>query len=171
MFCFRLNPRMQLAQLNIADARFETHQPEMAGFTDRIDLINALADTAPGFIWRLIDDGPEDGALSLRMEGQGPMTLVNMSVWADIESLFNFVYKTAHSKVMKDKSDWFDPIPRQHMVLWWVEDDHIPDLDEARLKLDLIRENGSTPDAFSFAIPFDADGNPVTPQFPKKDCA
>ncbi|WP_427450341.1 DUF3291 domain-containing protein [Litorimonas sp. WD9-15] len=162
---------MQLAQLNIADARHPTEAPEMVGFTGRIDAINALADRAPGFIWRMVDDGPEDGALTLRMEGQGPMTLVNMSVWADIESLFHFVYKTAHTKVMQGKRDWFTPIPREHMVLWWVEDGHIPDLDEAKAKLDLIREMGPTPDAFSFAIPFDVDGQAVTPQLPKKDCA
>lgn len=171
MFCCLSTPNMQLAQLNIADARFEPEQPEMAGFTGRIDIINALADRAPGFVWRLVDDGPEDGALSLRMEGQGPMTLVNMSVWTDIESLYSFVYKTAHTKVMKGKKDWFDPIPREHMVLWWIEDGHIPNLDEARAKLDLLRERGATPDAFSFAIPFDSDGNAVKPQFPKKDCA
>jgi len=162
---------VQLAQLNIADARFETDTPEMDGFTGRVDAINALADRAPGFIWRLTDDGPEDGALSLRMEGQGPETLVNMSVWADIESLYHFVYKTAHTKVMQWKKAWFSPIPNKHMVLWWIEDDHIPDLDEAKAKLDLIRAIGSTPDAFSFAIPFNSDGQPVTPQFPKKDCA
>jgi len=162
---------MQLAQLNIADAKFETDKPEMVGFTGRIDAINALADRADGFIWRMVDDGPEDGALTLRMEGHGPMTLVNMSVWKDIKSLFHFVYKTAHTKVMQGKRDWFTPIPREHMVLWWVEDGHIPDLDEAKAKLELIRANGSAPEAFSFALPFDENGKPIAPEFPKKDCA
>ena len=162
---------MQLAQLNIADAKFETDADQMVGFTGRIDAINALADRADGFVWRMVDDGPEDGALTLRMEGHGPMTLVNMSVWTDIESLFHFVYKTAHTKVMQGKGKWFTPIPRQHMVLWWIEDGHIPDLDEAKAKLDLIRSNGSSPEAFSFALPFDENGKPVAPEFPKKDCA
>lgn len=143
----------------------------MDGFTGRVDAINALADRADGFVWRLTDDGPEDGALSLRMEGQGPATLVNMSVWDNIESLYHFIYKTAHTKVMQGKKAWFNPIPREHMVLWWVEDGHIPNLDEAREKLDLIRANGSSPEAFSFAMPFNEAGQAVTPQFPKKDCA
>lgn len=162
---------MQLAQLNIADAKFETDADQMVGFTGRIDAINALADRADGFVWRMVDDGPEDGALTLRMEGHGPMTLVNMSVWTDIESLFHFVYKTAHTKVMQGKGKWFSPIPRQHMVLWWIEDGHIPNLDEAKAKLDLIRSNGSSSEAFSFALPFDENGKPVAPEFPKKDCA
>ena len=162
---------MQLAQLNIADAKYDIDRAEMIGFTGRIDAINALADQAPGFVWRMVDDGPEDGALSLRMEGYGPMTLVNMSVWENIESLYHFVYKTAHSKVMRGKEDWFNPISNNYMVLWWIKDGHIPDLDEAHSKLTLIRERGASPDAFSFALPFDFDGNPVKPQFPKKDCA
>ena len=103
---------MQLAQLNIADALAPTDAPEMSGFTNRVDAINALADRATGFVWRLVDDGPEDGALALRMEGEGPATLVNMSVWTDLHSLFHFVYKTAHTKVMMGKRDWFAPIPR-----------------------------------------------------------
>jgi hypothetical protein len=162
---------VQLAQLNIADALAPTDAPEMSGFTNRVDAINALADRATGFVWRLVDDGPEDGALALRMEGEGPATLVNMSVWTDLQSLFHFVYKTAHTKVMMGKRDWFAPIPREHMVLWWVEDGHIPTLDEAKAKLDMIRRDGSSPQAFSFALPFDARGKAISPPFPKKDCA
>ena len=162
---------MQLAQLNIADAQYETDKPEMAGFTDRVDAINALADRAEGFVWRLVDDGPEDGALSLRMEGHGPMTLVNMSVWESVETLYAFVYQTAHAKVMRSKADWFTPMKQSHMVLWWVEDGHIPNLDEAREKLDLLRANGPTPEAFSFTVPFDETGRPMTPPMGRKDCA
>ena len=162
---------MQLAQLNIADAKFDTDRPEMVGFTARVDAINALADRAQGFVWRLVDDGPEDGALSLRMEGHGPMTLVNMSVWESVEALYGFVYQTAHAKVMQGKDDWFSPMPVAHMVLWWVEDGHIPDLDEAKAKLDTLRANGPTPDAFSFTVPFDENGHPISPPMGRKECA
>lgn len=162
---------MQLAQLNIADAQHAVDTPAMAGFTSRVDAINALADRAPGFVWRMTDDGPEDGALSLRMEGHGPMTLVNMSVWDSVEALYHFIYQTAHAKVMRGKDDWFNPMPVAHMVLWWVEDGHIPDLDEARQKLDLLRANGPSPDAFSFNVPFDTSGQPIKPQMGRKDCA
>ncbi len=162
---------MHLAQLNIADAQFQTDASEMVGFTGRIDAINALAERADGFVWRLTDDGPEDGALSLRMEGHGPMTLVNMSVWENVESLFQFVYKTAHAKVMREERPIFNRIPTDHMVLWWVEEGHTPDLNEAKAKLDEIRANGPTPSAFSFAIPFNENGEPIKTNFPKKDCA
>lgn len=162
---------MQLAQLNIAEAKYGTEDARMDGFTGRVDIINAMADRSPGFIWRLTDDDETDGALSLRMEGQNDYTLVNMSVWADIESLFHFIYKTAHAKVMQGKDDWFNPLSRNHMVLWWVEDGHIPSMDEAKEKLDAIRANGPSPKAFDFQTPFNAAGRPVKPNFPQKDCA
>jgi len=162
---------MQLAQLNIAEALYGTDDARMAGFTGRIDAINAMADRSPGFIWRLVDDDETDGALSLRMEGEGDYTLVNMSVWADIESLFGFVYKTAHAKVMSGKEDWFKPMSRNYIVLWWVDDGHIPSMDEAKKKLDMIRAKGPCPAAFDFQTPFSENGAPVKTNFPKKDCA
>ncbi len=162
---------MQLAQLNIAEALYSVEDARMDGFTGPVDTINAMADRSPGFIWRLTDDDETDGALSLRMEGMNDYTLVNMSVWADIESLFQFIYKTAHAKVMRGKGDWFNPMPRSHMVLWWVEDGHIPTLDEAKAKLGSLRTNGPSPEAFDFQTPFSVDGQPVQTNFPKKDCA
>lgn len=162
---------MQLAQLNIAEAKYGTDDARMDGFTGRVDIINAMADRSPGFIWRLTDDDETDGALSLRMEGQNDYTLVNMSVWADIKSLFHFIYKTAHAKVMQGKDDWFNPLSRNHMVLWWVEDGHIPSMDEAKAKLDAIRTNGPSPAAFDFQTPFSEHGIAVTSNFPIKDCA
>jgi len=155
---------MRLSQLNIADALYDTDDPRMEGFTGRIERINILAERAPGFIWRLTDDGESDGALSLRLEGQGGYTLVNMSVWANINSLYNFVYKTAHAKVMQGKDDWFRPISMAHMVMWYVSDRHRPDLDEAKHKLDLIRDQGATFDAFDFQNPYSRTGTRLTPE-------
>ena len=83
---------MQLAQLNIAEALYDADDARMDGFTGRIEVINALADRSPGFIWRLVDDDETDGALSLRMEGEGDYTLVNMSVWASIENLLSLIH-------------------------------------------------------------------------------
>ena len=154
---------MQLAQLNIGAFRYPIEDPRMDGFTKRLGAINALAERSEGFIWRLVDDNPMfDAATDLRLPGEGNSDMaVNLSVWRDVESLYGFVYNTVHARVMKDRLDYFEPATEDYLVLWWVEDGHIPSLEEAAEKLALIREKGPTPDAFSFREPFGAAGTPM----------
>lgn len=162
---------MHLAQLNIAESVYPMTDARMTPFTGRIDAVNAVADRSPGFVWRLTDDDDDvDGALSLRLPGD-ENTLVNMSVWESIESLFSFVYKTAHAKVMTDNRDNFAQLTTNHFVLWWIEEGHIPNLAEAKTRLDYLRANGPSPKAFTFKMPFSEAGNPLKVNFPQKDCA
>jgi Domain of unknown function (DUF3291) len=58
----------------------------MADFVANLDRINALAETSPGFVWRLQTE--EGDATALRPMGEN--VLVNMSVWRDVASLNNF---------------------------------------------------------------------------------
>jgi hypothetical protein len=141
-----------LAELNIGTARGAPDSPDMAGFMAGIVPVNALADAAPGFIWRLQDgDGP--GATALRP--CGPDIMVNMSVWADLESLRNFVYRSGpHLDFMRRRRSWFHPMAAAYLVLWWVRAGHIPGLDEALSRLDLLRSDGPGPRAFTFRDPY-----------------
>ena len=41
-----------LAQSNIARMLGPLEDPVMAGFVERLDALNALADASPGFVWR-----------------------------------------------------------------------------------------------------------------------
>jgi hypothetical protein len=51
-----------LAQLNIAKMMFSIDDPQMTEFVDNLDSVNALADAAPGFVWRLqTDEGDATG--------------------------------------------------------------------------------------------------------------
>lgn len=54
---------------------------------------------------------------------------------------------------MRKRNDWFDKM-QFHLVLWWVEEGHQPSLEEAKVRLKLLTENGPTAEAFSFAKPF-----------------
>ena len=46
-----------LAQVNVGRMRGARGDPQVAGFYAELDRINALADAAPGFVWRLQGDG------------------------------------------------------------------------------------------------------------------
>lgn len=136
----------QLAQLNIAQMRAPMDAPEMADFVANLDRINTLAEIAPGFVWRLKD---EDGnATALRPFG--PDTLVNMSVWTDVESLSNYVFKSMHVEIMKRRKEWFERSPEVTTVLWWVPSGHQPDEHEAKQKLQTLRTVGPSNQAFGF---------------------
>lgn len=142
----------QLAQLNIAQMRTPWDAPELADFVANLDRINGLADNAPGFVWRLAGD--EGNATALRPFGAD--TLVNMSVWASIEALNDYVYKTAHVEIMKRRKEWFDRMQQAYMVLWWVPAGHRPDEAEALQRLQTLRAMGPTEKAFTFKQPFPA---------------
>jgi len=46
-------PLFELAQINIARILAPLDDPIMAEFVANLERINALADAAPGFVWRL----------------------------------------------------------------------------------------------------------------------
>jgi Domain of unknown function (DUF3291) len=137
-----------VAQLNVARNRAPLDSPEMTGFMSRLDEINALADAAPGFVWRLVD---ADGANATTLRPYGPDLMVNMSVWASIEALYDFTYRTAHLDVLRHRRSWFDHDGlTEHAVLWWVPAGTIPTVDEARRRLDLLSRQAPSPEAFTF---------------------
>jgi len=47
---------MKLAQLNIAKAKYPLDAPEIKEFVDNLDVVNAMAESSEGFIWRLKDE-------------------------------------------------------------------------------------------------------------------
>jgi Domain of unknown function (DUF3291) len=143
-------PAWQLAQLNIAEMRGPLDSPAMADFVANLDRINATAESADGFIWRLkTDDGD---ATALRPMGE--QTLINISVWRDIDALKEFVYRSAHAPIMRRRREWFDGMREAYMVLWWVPAGHRPSETEAIARLEQLRKGGSGADAFSFREPF-----------------
>ena len=140
----------ELAQLNVAELVAPLDSVELTDFVANLEGINALADSASGFVWRLqTDDGDATGITDF-----GAEFIVNMSVWTDIESLHRFVYQSGHIDVMKRRKEWFGRMENPYSVLWWIPDGHRPSTIEARSKLDLLRAQGSTKDAFTFKKAF-----------------
>ncbi len=73
-----------------------------------------------------------------------------MSLWKSVQHLKDFIYKTHHLDFLVRKEDWFERLPEGNQVMWWVEDDHRPNLEEATQRLLYLREHGESPYAFTF---------------------
>jgi heme-degrading monooxygenase HmoA len=147
--------RYHLAQINIARAVADLDSPLMQGFVSRLDEINALAEKAPGFVWRLQADAGD--ATSIRAF-EDPRTYINMSVWETPEDLKNFVYRSAHVELIRDREAWFSRLSEQHQAAWWVPAGHRPSAAEGRNRLLLLREQGPSATAFTLARPFSQPG-------------
>ena len=142
----------QLAQLNIAALKAPLDSPELKDFVDNLDRINALAEGSAGFVWRLKGDGND--ATSLRPLGEE--IIVNMSVWRDVAALRDYVYRSCHVEIMRRRREWFSRMAEAYMVLWWVPAGHQPTMAEAVERLTLLRQQGLTAQAFTFAEAFSA---------------
>src|SRR3954452_5216314 len=135
---------MHLAQLNIARLRAPLDDPRLATFVAWLEEINASADAAPGFVWRLVDD---DGVDATTLRPFGADVIVNLTVWESLESLWDFTYKSRHLDFLRRRREWFVLYGEPYSVAWWIPDGHRPDVDEAGKRLALLREAGPTPDA------------------------
>jgi hypothetical protein len=142
----------QLAQLNIANMKAPLESPSMADFVANLQRINALAEASPGYIWRLQNEAGD--ATALRPFGDD--VLVNLSVWRNVQALSDYVYTSAHTKMLKRRQEWFSQVSAAHLVLWWVPAGHRPSVQEAAERLALSREQGASAQAFSFRQAFPA---------------
>jgi heme-degrading monooxygenase HmoA len=149
---------MHLAQLNIGLPVAPLDGPELAAFMANLEPVNALADAAPGFVWRL---QTEDGDATAIRPYDDDRLLVNMSVWTSVEALAAFVFSGEHRAIMKRRREFFVPMQEAFQVLWWVPEGTTPTVTEAQERLNHLREHGPTPHAFTFRTPFPAPDGPA----------
>lgn len=148
-------PKYHLAQLNIARALHPMDAPQMQDFADNLEAINGLAESMPGFVWRLQD---ESGDATSIQAYEDPLMLVNLTVWESTEALQEFVYRSDHRQFFVRRAEWFEAPQESNYVLWWIPAGHIPDIAEAQQKLDDLRRYGESRNAFSFRKKFDPPG-------------
>lgn len=146
-------PPFHVAQLNVARLAAPLDSPELAEFVAALEPVNALADAAPGFVWRLQDD---DGDATSIRAFDDDMIIVNMSVWESIEALSDYVYASDHRTVLRRRREWFERASAAYIVLWWVPAGHEPSVGEAEERLELLRSDGPTPQAFTLRQRFPA---------------
>ena len=154
--------RHVLAQVNIGRLVAPLDSPQLADFVAWLDPVNAVADAAPGFVWRL---QTEDGdATALRAfehdaEGADGGILINMSVWESVEALAAFVYGDAHRAVLRRRREWFEQLTDIYAAAWWVPCGHIPTIAEAEERVKHLRRHGPTPYAFTLKVHFPPPGS------------
>ena len=130
-----------LAQLNVARLVAPIDSAELADFVAGLAPVNALADAAPGFVWRLQEESGD--ATGLRPWGDD--MIVNLSVWASAEALRSYVFAPGHIEVLRRRREWFVPMDSPHLVLWWVPAGHRPSLAEAGERLARLAADGPGP--------------------------
>ena len=148
-----------LAQLNIGRLKHPLDSAEIKGFVDELEPVNALADDAPGFVWRLQTEDGDATAIKLFDDDQ---MIINLSVWESVETWRQFVFSGRHLDVMRHRRNWFEKMDEVYTVMWWVPAGHIPSPQEGIARLDRLRAEGPTSAAFTLRHQFAPDGTRVT---------
>jgi Domain of unknown function (DUF3291) len=155
-----------LAQVNIGRLRAPLDSPVLAGFMAALDPVNAVADAAPGFVWRLqTEDGNATAVRAFEWDQAGSAgVIMNMSVWESVEALAAFVYSPRHREILRRRREWFERMEVAYTALWWIPRGHVPTTGEAEDKIRWLRSHGPTPQAFTlrthFPPPGSADSTP-----------
>ncbi len=151
-----------IAQVNPGRLIAPLDRAQMADFVAGLEPVNAAADAAPGFLWRMrTEDGNATAIRGFEADAEGAPggLIINMSVWESVETLAAFVYGEAlHRAVLKRRREWFERMDRAFSVLWWVPRGHAPAVAEAEERLDHLRVHGPTPYAFTLKVHFPPPG-------------
>ncbi len=144
--------KYQIAEINIARMKgVNINDPIMKEFVDNLDIVNEIAESSMGFVWRL--KGESNNATNLNPYNDEQI-IINVSVWESIEDLENFMYKTFHSDFLKRRKEWFHRFGKAYTAMWWVESGQFPSLQEAVDNLDYLIKFGPTQKVFDFKAKF-----------------
>jgi hypothetical protein len=148
-----------LAQANIARQRARLDAPVMSEFVAALDPVNRIAEHSPGFVWRL--SSSESHGATVLSDGSSPI-IVNLSVWESYDELHAFVYRSPHGAYLRRRARWFQPTRQPSTVLWWVEPDERPTVEEALRRLRYLQAHGPSAQAFTLRRRFEPDGRPTS---------
>jgi hypothetical protein len=144
-----------LAQINIGKMVAPQGDPRVQPFFDALDRVNALAEESSGFVWRLVGEGNSATDIQPTVD---PLLLLNMSVWEDADSLFQFVYRSAHTEVMIRRREFFERFEGAFQALWWIQAGTVPTINDGLSRLWHIDRFGPTAHAFTFKKRFPPPG-------------
>ena len=143
-----------LAQCNIGRVRKPLDDPDLIEFVSALDPINAIAESTPGFVWRLkADDGQSSSYVDIP-GSDDPLLIINFSIWEDIDSLKHFMHKTGHVAYLRRRTEWFQPSEHPTSAAWWIRAGTVPSVGEAFRRVILLQTDGPTQEAWPLTKPW-----------------
>jgi hypothetical protein len=143
---------LAIAHFNLARLRAVPGDSLVAEFVDNTPAVNAVAEAAPGFIWRWSDDS---GKVSAEAAYEGidgdPLLAASMSVWESAAALGAFVFRGPHGSYLRRRAEWFEPNVGANYVIWPCGREERPTVDEGMARLARLRSNGPGPEHMDFA--------------------
>lgn len=88
-----------------------------------LDPVNALAEPSPGYVWRL--QGDAGNATGIK-PFEDDLEIVNLTVWASVEALADFAYRTGHVELLRRRRVWFEAPSLPITCLWWIPEARSP---------------------------------------------
>lgn len=149
-----------LAQINVARALKPLTDPLLRDFVANLDAVNALAESAPGFVWRLKTE-PADGDAPVLIADES-LLIVNLSVWESVEALKAYAYSGAHLEVFRRRREWFAVLDKPSLALWWIPQGQLPTVSQGLARLRFMEIHGSSAKAFNFKSLFPCPAAIVT---------
>lgn len=145
-----------IAHVNIGYWRPEIGEHEYFRFSELGRSISLDAANNPHLKWQFGTQFYQDPNV-MRVFNE-PRMILNLSVWNSLEALQEFVYRKYHHQAISRKSEWFEPLTVASYVLWWVDENSMPTLEDAKYRLEYFNEHGANSEAFNFDCPYTADG-------------
>ena len=126
-----------LAQVNYGRLSAPLDDPPLADFVAALDPVNATAEEAPGFAWRLRTEDGDAG----------------------------FGYGRMHREYLRRRREWFERVAEPTAACWWSPAGHTPSTDEAEERIRHLRAHGPTSHAFTLRQHYPAP-DPGLPDVP-----
>lgn len=177
---------MRLAFTTFAILHAPYGNEQVQEFDDLTPIVFKLAEDSEGFIARAVDldnsglsnfecnygewgtfDVPRFYELG-RQQGTDQRA-GTLSIWTDLQSVFNFTFSGLHLEVLRRRTEWFKAPAWPTYACWWIQDDEIPTWNTACRKLEHLHDHGPTPEAFNFRQCFDDQGNTTKVKRPGHD--
>ena len=133
--------KFHLVHANLAHMRAPLNDPIMAGYSERLDEIDSLAERFPGFV-----SHPE---LSDKGKFYDGNMLLYVSIWEEVEMLERFVNNKKHAELHSRPDEWFHISEYPPYVLFWIPAGARVTERQIKERFELLSESGPSPTAFT----------------------